>query len=53
MKTGELRAVNGTVLRTVSITVEEVLNILACMNIDKLPEPDQIYIYENTVGSLR
>lgn len=33
-KTGELRAVNGEVLWTVRITVEEVLDVLRCMKVD-------------------
>lgn len=49
MKTRELGAVNGNVLRTVHIMVEEGLDVLRHMKLDTSPGPGQIYqiyIYE-------
>eukprot|EP00061_Rhincodon_typus_P007613 g29471.t1 len=43
MKTCELREVSGDIFGTVHITVEEVLEVLECMRVDKLSGPDQIY----------
>lgn len=43
MKTRELGKVNGSVLRTVRIIVEEMLNVLKCMKVDKSMRADHLY----------
>eukprot|EP00061_Rhincodon_typus_P005227 g24482.t1 len=43
MKTWEHGEVSGNILGAVHTTIEEVLEVLECMKVDKFPGPDQIY----------
>lgn len=44
MRTREQGAVNGSFLKAVSSTVEEVLEVIMGMKVDKSSVPDQIYL---------
>lgn len=55
-RTGEFEAINGSVLRVVSITFEEVLNVLMCLKVDQSPMSDRIYprkLWEAMRGNCR
>ena len=43
MKTWEPGKVSADILGTVRITVEELMDVLKCIKVDKSPGPDQVY----------